>query len=574
MSDDSARQQTRKVRANLRIYAALSAALFLTAAAFTYFSWTREASRHERQLESVVALSAQGISTYFITLEKLIAELGDQMKAEGLGPGSAARLKAFKARYSEFSIVVAIDLDGKFLYTSEENNKGGARAAGVSNDPSFIEFRKRLSTVRGLEVSRTVHGPLTGQWITPLRYVVRDDHGEPLFILTAGLPQNRAHAFWKDVPLSTGAGIALLRDDAYLVSRFPPLDSKSGKEFTEPHSISAAGVLASRGFPDQGTYTAMGKLSQTETLGAFKRLPSLPLTLIAVEPTANLTRDWLYGAMPIYVMLALLFTGAVFGLRWKDRHEAMVQAERLQQIEKLELGAAMLTQSNQSLQTSNRKKEALNAELEAFVYTVSHDLRAPLRAINGFAELLQAEMAQDIRPTEQTYLSNIKRNSSRMALLLNDLLDLSKYSVVDIHHQMVDMNEMVRDVIQELNIDLTRVDIDTGELPGRSCDPSLIRQVWSNLISNAVKYSARSQTPKVKISFTESRYTVSDNGAGFDMSYRDKLFKLFSRLHSDKDYEGTGVGLAIVKRIVERHDGVVYANSVLGSGSTFGFSLG
>jgi signal transduction histidine kinase len=231
-------------------------------------------------------------------------------------------------------------------------------------------------------------------------------------------------------------------------------------------------------------------------------------------------------------------------------------------------------QSNESLQTSNRKKEALNAELEAFVYTVSHDLRAPLRAINGFAELLQSEIGPAIGAGEQAYLDNIKRNASRMALLLNDLLDLSKYSVVDIHRDTVDMNQMVREVVRELNIDTTRVDLQAAVLPPGSCDASLIRQVWSNLIANAVKYSARSSAPKVKISFTEGRYTVSDNGAGFDMAYRDKLFKLFSRLHADRDYEGTGVGLAIVKRVVERHEGAVYANSVLGSGSTFGFSLG
>ena len=541
-------------------YWVLLSALIVTTAAYTFFSWSRESARHQQQQRAFVGLAAQGVDTYFKTLEKAIAGLGRELRNDGLGAGTIKELKDFKAQFPEFSIVLVIGLDGKILYSSEDSPGGEKAERTLKDDPSFKEFFQRAPSIRGLDISRSLKGPITNLWITPMRYVVRDDEDTPVFFVSGGLAQARAHAFWKDVPLPPGAGMGLLRDDLFLVARFPPIPNGTGEEFGRPNAIAAAEVLQARGFPRDGSFSAFGKVTQSSLQGSFQRLANFPLTLSLVEPADNLTRDWLYSAVPIYVALVTLFAGGLYTLRWQGRHQASLVAERTRRITELE--------------TANLRQEALNAELEAFVYTVSHDLRAPIRAINGFTSMLEEEVQTGQGSRAADLVQNIKQNSIRMSALLNDLLDLSRYSIVDVHRDRLDMNAQVGLVLQELGLTGGGVNIVVDDLPSANGDPSFIRQVWSNLISNAVKYSSRSASPEIHVGFAHGQYFVSDNGVGFDMAYSSKLFKLFSRLHGNDDFDGTGIGLAIVKRIVERHGGAVTVQSSVGVGSTFSFSLG
>ena len=193
---------------------------------------------------------------------------------------------------------------------------------------------------------------------------------------------------------------------------------------------------------------------------------------------------------------------------------------------------------------------------------------------SGFTSMLEEEVQPGQGSRAADLVQNIKQNSIRMSALLNDLLDLSRYSIVDVHRDRLDMNAQVGLVLQELGLTGGGVNIVVDDLPSANGDPSFIRQVWSNLISNAVKYSSRSASPEIHVGFAHGQYFVSDNGVGFDMAYSSKLFKLFSRLHGNDDFDGTGIGLAIVKRIVERHGGAVTVQSSVGVGSTFSFSLG
>jgi signal transduction histidine kinase len=213
------------------------------------------------------------------------------------------------------------------------------------------------------------------------------------------------------------------------------------------------------------------------------------------------------------------------------------------------------------------------AELEGFMYSISHDFKSPIRAINGFATLLLQKLGAPTGEETTKYLDRILTNSRRMGNLLEDLLDLSRYSIQELNKSELDMRSKVVSVISELADEIGEVKFDIGLLPASQGDPTLIRQVWTNLISNAIKYSAKVPNPVVRIGFENGQYFVSDNGTGFDMAYAEKLFKLFSRLHLDGEYSGTGVGLAIVKRIVERHGGHVKATGVVGSGAWFSFTL-
>jgi PAS domain S-box-containing protein len=222
---------------------------------------------------------------------------------------------------------------------------------------------------------------------------------------------------------------------------------------------------------------------------------------------------------------------------------------------------------------TNARLEETNAEQEAFVYSISHDFKAPIRAISGFASLLRERKTLRSEEESTQYLDRILTNAKRMGGLLEDLLDLSRYSTQEFNKKAFDMQAKVGSIISELAGEASGVKFEVGELPQATGDPILVRQVWINLISNAIKYSSKASEPVVRIGFENGRYFVADNGAGFDMAYAEKLFKLFSRLHTDAEYSGTGVGLAIVKRIVERHGGQVEATGTVGWGARFSFTL-
>lgn len=223
---------------------------------------------------------------------------------------------------------------------------------------------------------------------------------------------------------------------------------------------------------------------------------------------------------------------------------------------------------------------AVNRELEAFTYSVSHDLRAPLRAVDGFSRILQEDYDDKLDDEGRRILKVIRESSQEMGRLIDDLLAFSHLGRREIQGQDTDMNKLAREVVEELCADAPpehRTEIEVRSLPIVRCDRSLVRQVWVNLISNAIKFSAKAEHPRVEIGAYPSAegYVcyVSDNGAGFDMKYYDKLFGVFQRLHSSQDFPGTGVGLAIVQRVVSKHGGRVWAEGEVNRGAKFFFML-
>lgn len=221
--------------------------------------------------------------------------------------------------------------------------------------------------------------------------------------------------------------------------------------------------------------------------------------------------------------------------------------------------------------------QATNRELEAFSYTVSHDLRAPLRAIDGFTNIILEDFEAELPEDVVQLLKRISNNASQMGKLIDGLLDFSRLLRNQPTHVDVGMRALVDQVCEQLNAP-ARATLIIGHLPDVVGDPLWFTQVWMNLIDNALKFSSKKAEPRIEIGSEPLadggvRYSVRDNGAGFDPAYRDKLFNVFERLHHKKEFDGTGVGLAIVKRIVERHGGEVFAEAVPGEGATFGFTL-
>lgn len=236
---------------------------------------------------------------------------------------------------------------------------------------------------------------------------------------------------------------------------------------------------------------------------------------------------------------------------------------------------------NSTLAQRASELEASNRELESFSYSVSHDLRSPLHAIDGFARVLEERCAPVLGDQGLRYLSLIRSNALKMGVLIDELLEFSRLARQPVDKHQVEMEALLREVLesqlQEIQQGRPRPEVECGTLPVAMADAVLIRQVWANLISNAIKYSGKEAKPRIQISGhrfgNEVVYTVRDNGVGFDMAYYGALFQAFQRAHHQSEFEGSGIGLAIVHRIVERHGGRVWAESKVGQGARFHFAL-
>ncbi len=237
---------------------------------------------------------------------------------------------------------------------------------------------------------------------------------------------------------------------------------------------------------------------------------------------------------------------------------------------------ALSAQRGVERQVEERTAElaAVNRELEAFSYSVSHDLRAPLRAIDGFAKIIQSRYAAQLPPEGRELFAFVIDNAARMNKLITDLLAFSRIRHTEMDARMVDMKALVKEVVEELRPVFAGRDValEIGDLPPAHGDIAMLHQAVTNLISNAIKFTKTRPKALITVGAEQAgmmvTYRVADNGVGFDMQYAERLFKVFQRLHPQTEYEGTGVGLALVKRIVERHGGCVRIESAPDKGTT------
>jgi signal transduction histidine kinase len=275
----------------------------------------------------------------------------------------------------------------------------------------------------------------------------------------------------------------------------------------------------------------------------------------------------------------------------------LLEQQSLEKLRLAQLEIAQRTHAEEMIRQSEAQIQALNADLErrvvertaqlesavteldAFSYSVSHDLRAPLRAVNGFSRILLEDHAADLPPAAGELLRTILNSAKRMGQLIDDLLALSRLGRAALRKQRILPAEVARDVLIELAplyADRS-VEIVIPELAACAADPALLHQVYVNLLSNALKFTSKRAVAHIEAGCRQTEgevvYFVRDNGAGFDMRYADKLFGAFQRLHRAEDYDGTGVGLAIVQRIVHRHGGRIWAEAAPDQGATFSFTL-
>lgn len=332
----------------------------------------------------------------------------------------------------------------------------------------------------------------------------------------------------------------------------------------------------------------MNGFETAELIYNREKLVNIPIIfLTAMDIEGNIYKGYQAGAIdyiskPIIPELLKVKVKAFVELSEKNR-ELVRQEKKLRMANKkleLEIGERKLSEAkvktlNQDLQLRLEQVQSL----DSFNYSISHDLMAPLNSITALAGLLQRMPPGKMDDDILEIVNHIMKSSDRMAKLIKDLLLFSRQAHTEISKTEFSMKDLVHEVVQDmaLNMPLDNTELIINELPTVQGDNNMLKQVWTNLISNAVKYSQKKEKPRVEIGAQIKEgtfiYYVKDNGAGFDMKNYSRLFGMFQRLHSEKEFNGTGIGLAVVKRIVNKHDGEIWADSDPGNGSNFYFTL-
>lgn len=550
------------VRRVLLLASVVAAAIILVfVVAFSVVSWRSEYQRHVENQQSLAALGERSMNTFFHQLESALGLLADEVAEhrEYHAPHAALqRLREFRNQFPLLSGISLIAPDGRFLaWTGAE---AGSALPTIANEPDFTESMRDLADGKSFTISRPILGRIAGQWLVSLRYAARDAQGKLLFIVAGGLPLSQAQAFWAQGPYPTGTSLGILRDDGFLLVRHPlPHDTTPEDIYRTRRGGALYQHLQANGFPNAGVVEGQSTSLREDVVIAFRRFERYQLTFMVITPKATLWTRWWSDVWPLYALIAALVLAGIAINVWISGVQRRWDGERLRHIANLEA-------TNQRLNQANR-------ELDAFSYMVAHDLRAPVRALDGFGAILKEDFGARLGDDGNLLLTRIREAAGRMGSLIDGLLSLARLSRGEIKRELVNTRTVVASVCAELAPDCpARFRI--GDLPDCYADPVLLRIVWANLLSNAFKFSRLVESPVIDIGYSSGAYFVRDNGVGFDMAHAHNLFGAFSRLHGPEQFEGTGIGLAIVKRVIERHGGSVNALGEVGQGAEFRFSLG
>ncbi|MCZ7384543.1 MAG: ATP-binding protein [Candidatus Methanoperedens sp.] len=374
-------------------------------------------------------------------------------------------------------------------------------------------------------------------------------------------------------------GLLIYSDEKELVGKSYPADEDL-KEALEGKTVT---IIAPKKEENEAERELFGNLIEVivplrpadsqQVAGAYEIYQDMSV----LEPGLAKIRNFVWssiglGFLILYGSLFAFVRNASRELVHHSEENARLYGEATQRLEERKRAEKELIKRTTQL-------EAANKELEAFSYSVSHDLRAPLRAIDGFSRVLLEDHSDKLDSEAGRVLNIVRDNTKKMGQLIEDLLALSRLGRKQMEISEIDMAKLAKSIFDELKTTVPEraIQLDIKTLPPSHGDPSMIRQVFVNLLSNAIKFTRPKEKAVIEISGTtkgnENVYCVKDNGVGFDMQYLTKLFGVFQRLHSAEEFEGTGVGLAIVQRIIHRHGGRVWAEGNVNEGATFCFTL-
>ena len=512
-------------------------------------------------MTSLVELGCMSLDAYLSALEGAFLTVAETvLDAQGRIDVARAEqaLRLLKRGHSDLRLALVYGADGTILAITEPRRPGAPTT--LADQPWFKSRSVLLRTGPPFGVGRPFLGPVTKEGVIPVRYVVRDAAGEGRYVVSAGLPVGKPQSLWKDAPLPRGAALGLISDEGYLVARYPvPANADLPAWFGKPRTGMGMAAIRKHTGDGPGFLRFHSGVTDEDTLRVFRRMPRLGITMFATNPMANVYREWLESVWVLYLLAAGSMVGVAALYAWTRRRQLAWEAEREQRL---------------------RELEHANRELESFNYTVSHDLRAPLRAISAFSQLLIDGHSAQLGAEGKQILGRVTAAAQRMNEQVEHLLHLARIHRQQIERKEVDLSRTAQEVVADLRTASPERNVEVAIAPGlvAQADPGLLRAVLQNLISNAWKFTGKRKEARVEVGAQArdgvTAYFVRDNGAGFDMQYRDKLFRAFERLHADPAFPGTGIGLAIVERIVKRHGGRVWAEGAPDQGACVYFTLG
>src|SRR5712691_4018710 len=531
--------------------------------------------------QALAGALAQDVSDYITLHQAAVKLLAGQPGLLALSPAEQhVVLKNNKAAYPDVNGFSTVAADGRPIARSDDRQ-------GVSwiGDPVFEAARRTNQVAMDIRISPVIDSP-----VFSLGVPILDSEGRFGGMVSASLESSRLAARWNRTDFGADA-------QTYLVTA-------TGRVIAHPDQDLVGSLANLSANPSVATFlndpSPNGSLRIARPGGAvlasYARVPDLGLGVIVERPDAPALAaahgklDLLFGGLLVAIGAAAGF--GVLASGWLSRPLATLGAA----VDDLAAGddssplpdsglteVAGLTVAFSRMRGRilghTAELQTANAELEAFSYSVSHDLRAPLRAINGFSRILLEEHADQLAPEAHRYLELVGDNARQMGRLIDDLLSFSRLGRQGLRKDRVLPAELVRDALDDLALDREgrNVEVVIGELVPCRADAALLKQVFVNLLSNALKFTRQRAVGHIEIGSSqvdgEVMYFVKDDGAGFDMRHAHKLFGVFQRLHRAEDYDGTGVGLAIVQRIVHRHGGRVWADGALDHGATFSFTL-
>lgn len=520
-----------------------------------------------------------------------------------------SNLRKLSPDYLTFGL---IETDGT-LFCSAEATNGSVNLGDRSYFRRVVE--KKQFSIGDFQIGR-----LTGQPGLNFGYPVFDEHGEFRRVLFASLKLSLLSEAVAHIRLPPGGAVTVIDRGGNVLARYPEPEqwvgkSLSGVPFVRRILEQQANVYEMPGVDGVPGLHAVTPISDGQSASLFVSVGVPTKASFAAANAALLINVVVLALVGVTVLLAAQRYAQRFFLRPVDALVGVVKrlangdlsaragtirgaselmhlghafdemADRLQRRQD-EIGQAQeqISRLNADLERRVRERtsqlEAANEELEAFSYSVSHDLRAPLRHIDGFSDLLAKHLKDGLDDKAKRFLKTISESAKRMGMLIDDLLVFSRMGRADMRQATVDLEQAVRETIQSSQHECEGRNIvwKNGRLPKVKADPPMLRQVLANLIGNAVKYTRPRDPAEIAIGCTEESgqevvIFVRDNGVGFDMKYAEKLFGVFQRLHRAEDFEGTGIGLANVRRIILRHGGKTWAESKVGEGATFYFTL-
>jgi len=461
----------------------------------------------------------------------------------------------------QLAAIAVVDGAGKTLtHTKEYPLKGS------DGQPWVIPPGPAAENMAEPTIGHAVRDPVSQRLVVPVIKKIEAGAGDVEGAIVGGIDPAYFEQTFRGL-LPDGTTLLILHRDGHVLVKHPGAERADQPDppvvslFQNEPGNAGAATLARGLFSDS-----------VPAVAAFKRLTPLPLTVVVAIPVDAGLAPWRDQALVIAAGAALvaLLVGLIL-------LAVYIEARRRSE------SADALRQSNESLEAQLRQRsesvERLNAQLSAFSYSISHDLRGPLRAINGFCQAIDEDYGDRLEPNGRDYLKRVRRASERMGEFIDRLVELTSLSRSTVRRSDIDLSEYVR----RIAADLTRREpdrnalFDIGPDVRGDADPGLTRLLLVQLLDNAWKFTRTTKQPRISFGAIEEAgetvYFVDDNGIGFDMSHAGKLFEPFQRLHAEADYEGSGIGLATVKRIVELHCGRVWVDAVAGRGVSVFFTL-